>query len=146
LIGLLFTAVLMAVLYLADQLARIPGIAPQSRDPRVTRHAYHLFVFRYDATEFGGMPKAEFIRALTAEGVPCSPGYLPLYRQPAFRIDPAAHPFPAQRVDYGKVFCPVAERVSEHEAMWFTQNLLLAEREDMDDIVAAVQKIQKASR
>jgi dTDP-4-amino-4,6-dideoxygalactose transaminase len=133
-------------LYLAEQLARIPGIAPLKRDARVTRHAYHLFIFRYDASQFGGLPRKEFLRALQAEGVPCSPGYLPLYRQAAFRIDASTHPFPAQRVDYNAVQCPVAERVCEDEAIWITQSVLLAERADMDDIVEAVAKIQRASR
>jgi dTDP-4-amino-4,6-dideoxygalactose transaminase len=133
-------------LYLADQLGHIPGIAPLKRDPRVTRHAYHIFIFRYDASEFGGLPRPEFLRALAAEGIPCSPGYVPLYRQGAFRINSASHPFPAQRVDYGQVRCPVTERVCEHEAVWMGQSMLLAEREDMDDIAEAVGKIQRASR
>jgi dTDP-4-amino-4,6-dideoxygalactose transaminase len=133
-------------LYLAEQLARIPGIAPLRRDARVTRHAYHLFIFRYNAAEFGGLPRKEFLRALSAEGIPCSAGYVPLYRQGAFRINPDTHPFPAQRIDYSKVFCPVTERVCEEEAIWLVQSLLLADRADMDDVVEAVAKIQGASK
>jgi dTDP-4-amino-4,6-dideoxygalactose transaminase len=131
-------------LYLAEQLAQIPGVAPLRRDTRVTCHAYHLFIFRYDAGAFGGLPRDEFLRALAAEGIPCSSGYVPLYRQGAFRIDAATHPFPSQRIDYSRVRCPVTERVCEEEAIWLKQSLLLAEREEMDDIVAAVRKIQAA--
>jgi dTDP-4-amino-4,6-dideoxygalactose transaminase len=131
-------------LYLAGQLAEIEGIRPLARDSRVTRHAYHLFVFRYDAAAFGGMSRDHFLTALKAEGVPCSPGYTPLYRSPAFRIDTATHPFPA-RVDYGAVRLPNAEQASA-EAVWLTQGLLLGERADLDDIVAAVRKIQTAVR
>ena len=31
--------------YLAERLSAIPGIAPLKRDARVTRHAYHIFIF-----------------------------------------------------------------------------------------------------
>jgi len=132
-------------LYLAEQLAAIPGIAPLKRDERVTRHAYHLFIFRYDATAFGGLSRQEFLRALSAEGIPCSAGYVPLYQQGAFRINAATHPFPAQRVNYEQVHCPVTERVCADEAIWLGQSMLLAEREDMGDIVEAVAKIQRAT-
>jgi hypothetical protein len=39
--------------------------------------------------------------------------------------------------------CPVAEDLCER-TVWLTQNLLLGDHEDMDDIVAAVVKIQTA--
>jgi dTDP-4-amino-4,6-dideoxygalactose transaminase len=131
-------------LYLAAQLSEIEGIRPLVRDPRVTQHAYHLFIFRYDRSAFGGMPREEFLAALRAEGIPCSPGYSPLYRSPAFKIDTATHPFPT-RVDYSSIQLPEVERACE-EAVWLTQGMLLAEKRDMDDIAAGIRKIQKACR
>lgn len=128
-------------LYLAAQLAEIPGIRPLLRDERVTCHAYHLFIFRYDAAAFGNLPRAEFLQTLNAEGVPCSSGYTPLYRSNAFHPDRATHPFAAER-DYTVERCPVAERVCAEEAVWLTQSMLLGSREDMDDIAAAIRKIQ----
>ena len=41
--------------------------------------------------------------------------------------------------------CPVTEQVCQ-ESVWLFQNLLLGSREDMDDIVEAVAKIQRAWR
>jgi len=131
-------------LYLAGQLAEIPGIRPLKRDERITCHAYHLFAFRYDAGQFGGKPRQQFLSALRAEGIPCSPGYTPLYRENAFRPDRATHPFAGER-DYASVRCPVAERASTEEAVWLAQTLLLGERADMDDIVAAIRKIHAAA-
>jgi dTDP-4-amino-4,6-dideoxygalactose transaminase len=139
-------------LYLAERLAQIEGIRPLTRDPRVTQHAYHLFVFRYDAAAFAGrattgaLSRSDFMHALSAEGVPCTGGYTPLYRQGAFRpIDAGMYPLAAER-DYSSVRCPVAERVGDHEAIWLMQNLLLGTRADMDDIVDAILKIQEACR
>ncbi len=129
-------------LYLASQLAAVPGVRPQARDPRITRHAYHLFIFRYDSREFGGLTRDEFLNALRAEGVPCSPGYSPLYRSPAFKIDTGTHPFPAH-VDYASLHLPEVEQACA-EAVWLTQNTLLGYRRDMDEIVTAVRKIHSA--
>lgn len=131
-------------LYLAQQLSEIEGIRPLTRDPRVTRHAYHLFILRFSKQAFGGMTRDEFLAALKAEGVPCSPGYSPLYRSPAFKVDTSTHPYPAA-VDYTSMHLPEVEQACE-EAVWLTQGLLLAEKSDMDDIVAAVRKIQSAIR
>jgi dTDP-4-amino-4,6-dideoxygalactose transaminase len=131
-------------LYLAEQLAEIEGIRPLARDARVTQHAYHLFVFRYDDSRFGGLSRDDFLAALRAEGVPCSPGYSPLYRSPAFKIDTKTHPFPAS-VDYGALHLPEVEKGCA-EAVWLGQSVLLAGQKDMDDIVAAVRKIQAAMR
>lgn len=130
-------------LYLARQLAEIPGIRPLKRDERITRHAYHLFAFRYDPEPFNGLPHDRFIRAMNAEGIPCNRGYQPLYRSDAFRVDATAHPFAGER-DYRSMYLPVAERASE-EAVWVRQSMLLAERQDMDDIAAAIHKIQDAA-
>lgn len=69
--------------YLSELLEEIPGITPRTREPKVTQHGWHLYMFFYKADRFGGLPKTEFIRALQAEGVPCSPGYSPLYTSPA---------------------------------------------------------------
>jgi len=131
-------------LYLAGQLSEMPGIRALKRDERVTCHAYHLFVFRYDAARFGGLPRAEFLRALNAEGVPCSAGYTPLYRENAFRPSAETHPFAGGR-HYASVRCPVAERICTEEAVWLYQSMLLGTRAEMDDIVAAVRKLQAAA-
>src|SRR5262245_1303529 len=70
---------------LAAGLAQVPGFRPVRRDPRVTTHAWHLFMCRYDPAAFGGRPRADFLRAMQAEGIPCSGGYSPLYQAPAIR-------------------------------------------------------------
>lgn len=132
--------------YLNEKLAEIPGIRPFPRGQGETRHSYHLYMFRYNAAEFGGVPRERFLEALRAEGVPCSPGYgLPLYRQPLFE-QLAFGPFTGYRqtvpdLDYTRVSCPVTERACREEAVWFTQPMLLGTQADMDDIVEAVAKV-----
>jgi perosamine synthetase len=133
--------------YLARLLAEIPGIAPAKQYDGCTRNAYHLFMFRYDAEAFGGLPRARFLEALRAEGVPCSPGYTPLNREAFLAAALGSRGF--QRIFPREILegyqernqCPVNDRLCQ-EAVWFTQNMLLGPRGDMEQIAAAVRKIQ----
>ena len=133
--------------YLAQRLRGIEGISPQDADGRVTRNAYHLFIFRYHAEAFGGAPKEKFVKALSAEGIPTSTGYKPVYYEPVFKTAPVF--FPGIKsdtmVDFDRVDCPVCERVCAEESMWFKQSMLLGTKQDMDDIVAAIEKIRANS-
>jgi hypothetical protein len=47
--------------------------------------------------------------------------------------------------DYSKVSLPATERACATEAIWLRQNMLLGERQDIDDIVEAIMKIQRYS-
>src|SRR5205807_3276710 len=58
--------------YLTSMLKEIPGIAPARMYDGCTRNAYHLYMFRYVAERFSGLPRGVFLKALAAEGVPCS--------------------------------------------------------------------------
>ncbi len=134
--------------YLDSQLTSVPGISLLARDPRVTQHAYHLYVFRYDPDGFGGRSQEEFLRALNAEGVPASSGYVPLYKEAVFQSRLAGQPAWCQtgrRIDYAAYAeqCPVCEQVCR-DVVWIMQHILLGTRADMNDIASAIQKIQLA--
>ena len=135
--------------YLSARLTQAGGLIPAKVDPRVTRHAWHLYMATYDPDAFGGKPCAEFITMLRAEGIPCSPGYRPLNQMPALLralAEQAGQIHPWDTADTNLPVlpaCPVAEDLCER-TVWLTQNLLLGDHEDMDDIVAAVAKIQTA--
>ncbi len=129
-------------LALGRRLTRIPGIRPQQRPDYPIRHAYHLFLFRYDDEVFGA-PRAIFLEALKAEGIPASPGYpMPLYRQPLF-ADEAFGPYsaahPARR--FRDVSCPACERICAREGAWLYQNVLIGGDADVNDIATAFEKV-----
>ena len=131
--------------YLAERLRQVPGIHPQVRGRGETRHAYHLFPFRYDASIYG-VPRSIFLKALTAEGIPGSPGYtLPLYRQPVF-ANKEFGPYTGYRqvrpdLDYRRICCPVCELICAGEGCWIYQSVLLGTQSDMNDVVKAFEKI-----
>jgi dTDP-4-amino-4,6-dideoxygalactose transaminase len=131
--------------YLAGRLSRIPGLYPQARPAEITRHSYHLFLFRIDASIFGA-PRAAVLKALEAEGIPVSGGYaLPLYRQPLF-LNKAFGPYlpnARQRLDYSRVHCPNCAKICAEQGAWLEQSLLLGPESDMDDIARAFEKVHR---
>ena len=136
--------------YLKSQIKNIPGILPYKLNDNVTRAAYHIFPFRYKKEEFKGLSRASFIKALEAEGIPCSGGYSTLNKEPylehAFKTKNFKLMYPSEMLDYKKYMernqCPANDQLCE-EAVWFGQNMLLAEKSDMDDIANAIGKISK---
>ena len=129
--------------YLAGKLSVLPGIRPQHRPAEVTRHSYHLFMARIDAEPFGA-PRAAVIKALQAEGIPCSAGYpLSLYEQVMFRAKAFGPYLPGIRdaLDYRGVRCPNSDRICREQGLWIEQSVMLGTRADMDDIGRAFEKV-----
>jgi dTDP-4-amino-4,6-dideoxygalactose transaminase len=135
-------------LYLTSLLKEIPGIVPAQMYEGCTRNAYHLYMFRYQRSEFGGLPRATFLKALAAEGIPGSRGYLPLNREPFLKtaLESQAYqklfPEDALKNWVERNECPVNNKLCD-EAVWFTQNMFLVTKSDMDQIAEAIRKIQK---
>ncbi len=131
--------------YLAQRLAQIPGIYPQRRTEDCTRHSYHVFCIRL-VPEETGVPRGVFLKAVGAEGVPASAGYvIPLYRQPVF-LNQAFGPYTGCReahpdLDYSTVCCPNCETISTVQGAWLEHRFLLGTRKDMDDIADAFEKV-----
>lgn len=134
--------------HLRARLEGIDGVQAQAFSPGAERCAYHLFIFRYDRTAFGGVSRDKFIAALGAEGIPVGRGYNPLYREGLFQQgwDPTRCPFACKdyhgHVDYNETFCPVTEHICEDGSFWMGQSPLLATTQDMDDIADAILKIR----
>src|SRR6185503_13297299 len=102
-----------------------------------------LFMLRIDAKKFGA-PRAAVLKALQAEGIPCSGGYgFPLHRQPMFR-NKAFGPFlpkASAKLDYAKTQCPNSDLICREQCLWLEQSMFLGPRADMDDIARAFEKV-----
>jgi len=136
-------------LYLDSRFKDIPGIVPYKLSDGATRSAYHLYPFRYKKEHFDGLPRHKFMAALQAEGIPCGMGYGQQYFdgliEEAITSKGYQRLFSKERLDrYREELhnLPDNDLLTE-EALWFYQNMLLAEKEDMDDIVNAVLKIHE---
>ncbi|MBS7654295.1 MAG: DegT/DnrJ/EryC1/StrS family aminotransferase [Candidatus Bathyarchaeia archaeon] len=133
--------------YLNSKLSKIDGVKPLKDDERVTRHVYHLYIFRFNPEAFGGISKSTIARALQAEGIPASVGYSkPLYKEPYleyFKKCPLSCPHYGKTMDYSNVKMPAAEKACYYEGLWLPQYVLLGSRDDMDDIISAFEKIKE---
>ena len=129
--------------YLASRIAGLPGLHPQRRPIGCTRHSYHLFMLRMDGKKFG-VPRPALLKALQAEGIPCSAGYgFSLHHQPMFR-NKAFGPFLPQasaRLNYAKTRCPNSDLICHEQGLWLEQSIFLGRQRDMDDIARAFEKV-----
>ncbi len=132
--------------HLTKRLEAIPGIHPAKGYEGTTRNAYHLYMFRYDPEAFGGLTRDRFREALGAEGVPNSPGYTPLNKEPFLKETLYSRGYlniygkDAIDACFARNECPANDRLCT-EGVWFTQNMLLGPRSDMDDIADAIERI-----
>jgi perosamine synthetase len=137
--------------YLLSQIRDIPGIVPHRLYPGVTRVAYHLFPFRYHKEEFSGLSREGFLKALHAEGIPCSGGYTELNKMPflqnAFKSRFFQQFYPKEVLNYERYMeanrCPLNEKLCQEEAVWIPQNMLLGTKADMEGIAKAIERINK---
>jgi len=138
--------------YLSQRLTEIEGLTPLKWDPRTTKHSYHLYIIKYNPEVFANVPRQRFVEALNAEGISALYGYThPIYANPMFlNQEFYNHGCPIQcpyrdfaPIDYAAFAeqCPVTERACNEEAIWLEHRLLLGDQGDMDDILAAMQKV-----
>lgn len=139
--------------YLKAKLEEIPGIIPYHLHNYITRVSFHLFPFRYKKEAFSGLSRTAFIKALAAEGVPCSGGYATLNNKPfiahAFQTKNFKKMYPSEMLDFNQYLernhCPQNDIICNEEAVWFNQNILLGSKSDMNYIVSAIRKIHDNS-
>jgi len=136
--------------YLTAELAKIPGITPV-RLPEGGRAVWHLYPWRYDAAAWNGLPRDKFMKALTAEGVPCGSVYNEQYYDGLLDEAIASRGFKrlwgeerlrAYRKSFdglkgNKQVCATTVAIG--------QNMLLAPRADIEHIVAAIRKLRDFS-
>jgi perosamine synthetase len=136
-------------LYLDSKLNEIPGIIPYKLADGAKRSAYHMYPFRYKKEYFDGLSRETFRAALDAEGIPNYGGYGKQYFdgliEDAIGSRGYKRLFSANRLDrYREELRQLPENDQlTTEGVMLSQNMLLAERKDMDDIINAIQKIHE---
>jgi perosamine synthetase len=136
--------------YLSANLGQIPGITPV-RLPQNSQAAWHLYPYRYDATQFNGLSRDKFAKAMSAEGIPCGGIYHEQYYDGL--IDEAIATRGFKRLWSSERLKAYRDSFQElkgnkqvcETTVAMTQNMLLADRSDMDQILEAIHKIQAHS-
>jgi dTDP-4-amino-4,6-dideoxygalactose transaminase len=135
---------------LAAHLTRALDGVPSLQVPPVREecdHVYYVYPLLYDEAAWG-VPRARFVEAVTAEGIPISGGYVkPLYLSPLYQ-ERRAWAFRTYRgaARYEEGICPVVERLHNQEMLLLAVVRPPATERDMDDIAAAIRKVSEHRR
>ena len=132
-----------------DELIKdVAGITPVKMYAGCTRNAYHMYMMRYSPEGFSGLSRERFLRAMNAEGIPISHGYERLNHQPflenTFQSRAFRAVFTKKEIDGWRErnSTPVNDQVAK-EAIWLSQPQLLGGKNDAEDIVLAMKKVQE---
>jgi dTDP-4-amino-4,6-dideoxygalactose transaminase len=130
--------------YLNKRLSQFDFITLLDPDHDITRNTYHLYIVKYNSKNSGGVSREKFISAMKAEGIPCSRGYVPLYKMDAFMTDNFRKSTGSNR-DYSSLYLENTEKACNEEGLWIPGRVLLGSKKDMDDIIEAMDKIRSNS-
>ncbi len=137
-----------SALRIREGLAELDGPLRVARqDERVTRQSFYALTLHYDANKANGLARADFLRALSAEGIGFGGTYAAVYASPLLNLYDKTSPIPyrdAKKVqDYGKLKLPVTERVVHEEGVTLGHTHLLGSDAYIEQLLAAVAKVQR---
>jgi dTDP-4-amino-4,6-dideoxygalactose transaminase len=119
----------------------ISCLQPLAVHSGVRAHGMHMFAMRYKAEYCGGLCLESFINLVQAEGAPIYRAFAAtVSNQPAMQRLMQKHPDYFRRLP-----TPVADRAAE-DTVYIPQNVFLGSASDMEDIVAAIQKVERHLR
>lgn len=136
---------------------KIKGFHPAIEPPVIqpyNRHVYFVYPMKYKE-ELVGISRDLFVKAVTAEGIPISGGYVrPIYLEPIYQkkicFGDKGCPFTCRyynsSVKYEKGICPVTETMHYKELMATGLCRYPLTKEDMDDIIRAFDKVLANSK
>lgn len=136
--------------YLNNALKNIPGISPIKVEADGSKHGYYYYLMRYDKNAFGNLSPNALSRALVAEGVPFIPGDdRPIYHGEVFQpknlkqfLHPELLDLYQKRNNASNANCPQAEKACKNTLI-LRHQVLLGDQKSMDDIITALDKVQK---
>ncbi len=122
-----------------ERATQLEGVSILRHDERMTQRSGYGVILRYDENAWRGISRDQFARALHAEGIRVYTSfYTPVYETALFAWKDA----PIE-VDYSNVRCPVAEKASYREMLWFPHEIFLGTKEDVDDLCDGIIKIRE---
>lgn len=130
-----------AAAFLSAELRKIGGVDPLPADERITRRGFYYYIFKYDAAQFGGVPRETFREAVAAEGVPVGKAYgRSINEYPLFRN--LEMPAEYKLSQYANVKMPVSEDACANRICTFAQQLLLQDRDVLGKMIEAIAKVK----
>ena len=126
-----------------DRALNSEGLVTIGSYEKATRVANHLYLLKYKADYFNDVPREKFFDAMRAEGVNTYAGYNPLYREKVFDNQDDDFPW-LKDIDYAGISCAETELIADYQSVWLTQNHLLGNDRDTQDIINTFEKVTTA--
>jgi len=133
--------------YLEESLSEAPGVRLLRRDPHHTTRSCYIYGFAINPDMFGS-ERLGVIAALRAEGIPAEGGYSPMNRYDLYQPTNSRLPVPSafpEHFNLAAQSLPEAERSGERESIWLDERVFRAGPKGIDDVAAALRKIQDQS-
>ena len=133
---------------LTSRILDTPGLYPHKVFDGC-KSSYWFYLGRMDPKVLG-VSRGEFVRAVAAEGVPVTPGYIGkmVYEYPVLAehraYENCSYPWDdkyGRKIPYGPGMCPVAEEIEA--TSWRAPISEFMNEEDVDDIAAALKKVAR---
>jgi dTDP-4-amino-4,6-dideoxygalactose transaminase len=123
--------------------ADIPGFRVLVPDERLSRRCCYQYIMSLEPEAFGGADSAEVCQALSAEGIPCWPGFpsisdYDLFKPSLSRL-PVAVEF-AERLDPATMSFPVADGLTRR-MIWLEHAAFLDGAKGVEDVADAMRKV-----
>jgi dTDP-4-amino-4,6-dideoxygalactose transaminase len=129
--------------FMDEALSEVPGVRVLRQDARNTARSVYCYIFAIDPEVFGVGPEVVGA-ALRAEGIRCGTGYSPMNHYDLFQPQLSKLPVPSEfaaAVKQEDKSLPATEQLS-HEALWLGESTFRAGKEGVEDVVAALRKVQ----
>ena len=123
---------------LSSLLARIPGVVPQTHDPRVTRNPHYMAMFRLPG--YTAERRNQLVDDLVERGLPAFAAFRAIYRCDGFWESAA----PDETVDQIAARCPNVEAIYQ-DAIWLHHRTLLGTEAQMHQIAEIVADALRAA-
>jgi dTDP-4-amino-4,6-dideoxygalactose transaminase len=116
----------------------ITCLAALSVHPGVRAHGMYMFAMRYKSTQCGGISVDQFIELVQAEGAPIHRAFTT-----TMSGQPALQHLMQKRPEYFRLLpTPIADRAAE-EMVYIAHDVFLGAAGDMEDIAAAIRKVEE---
>lgn len=135
--------------YLRSQLNDFPGLVPQKQYPGTESGSYYHFAMSYNKEHFGNADRAQFLKALAAEGVGMG-SYIKngLHREPWVDHILGLNEYqtmysPTRLQEYqNDLHLPNCDTITgETLVSFWGSGMLLGSKDEMDQIIAAIMKV-----
>ena len=125
---------------LNELLYEIKGIRPQGRTKNANIVTHYMYMFYYDDAYFGGLSRNEFVEYLNAEGIPANVCF-PVLSETAFFKENNSN---GRNVNWNTAtkYEITCSKKAADSVVWLHHRVLEGDKEDINDIVGAIKKIQ----